>query len=96
MFNVFEAEVMFLELVEHKPIISNGYACILHIHTLEEECIIDQILAQIDKKEEKKVKFIPGYSRAKVLISVTNKAICADKFENFKSLGRFTLRDEGK
>jgi len=95
-FNVFEAEVMFLELIEHKPIISNGYACVIHIHTIEEECIIDQVLAQIDKKVEKKVKFISGNTRAKVLINISNKAICADKFENFKSLGRFTLRDEGK
>jgi len=95
-FNVFEAEVMFLELIEHKPIISNGYACVIHIHTIEEECIIDQVLAQIDKKVEKKVKFISGNTRAKVLINIPNKAICADKFENFKSLGRFTLRDEGK
>jgi len=97
-FNVFEAEVMFLELIEHKPIISNGYSCIIHIHTIEEECIIDQVLAQIinAKKDEKKVKFIGGFTRAKVLISLPNKIICADKYENFKSLGRFTLRDEGK
>lgn len=94
-FQTFEAEVMFMELVEHKPIICNGYMCVIHIHTIEEECTIDQIICQIDKKEEKKVKFINGYTRAKVVISVS-KVICADKFENFKSMGRFTLRDEGK
>lgn len=95
-FSSFQAEVQFMELVEHKPIVSNGYMCVLHIHTIEEECIIEQIICQIEKKIEKKVKFVPAFSRAKVIITVMNKSICADKFESFKSLGRFTLRDEGK
>ncbi len=94
-FSIFEAEVAFLDLVEHKPIVSNGYMCVLHIHTIEVECTIEQIICQIEKKSEKKVKFISGYSRAKVIINV-NKLICADKYEHFKNMGRFTLRDEGK
>ena len=94
-FNCFVAEVQFLELVESKPIITKGYSLIVHIHTIAEEGVIEQIVCQIDKKEEKKVKFLQGFTRARVIISLTN-IICADKFETLKGLGRFTLRDQGK
>lgn len=68
----------------------------MHYHTSIEECKIT-IMAEIDKKtkEETKVKFIKGNTRAKVLIQ-TNNLVCGEKYENFPTLGRFTLRDEGK
>jgi peptide chain release factor subunit 3 len=75
---------------------ANGYQCILHMHTIIEECNID-ILAEIDRKTkaEKKVKFIRSQTRARVVIKASN-SLCGEKFERFSTLGRFTLRDEGK
>lgn len=75
---------------------SNGYLCMLHLHTHIEECYVD-VIAEIDKKTktEKKVKFIKSQSRAKVIVK-TNSLLTAEKFEKFPTLGRFTLRDEGK
>ena len=75
---------------------ANGYTCIMHYHTCIEEVKIT-IMAEIDKKtkEENKVKFVKGNTRAKVLLQ-TNNIVCGEKFEFFQTLGRFTLRDEGK
>lgn len=95
-FSVFESEIQILELPEKKQIMANGYQCILHFHTTIEECTID-LIGEIDKKTkiEKKVKFVRSQSRAKVIIKTTNP-VCGEKFEKFSTLGRFTLRDEGK
>jgi len=66
------------------------------MHTIIEECFID-LIGEIDRKTktEKKVKFLRSQSRAKVIIK-TNNSLCGEKFEKFSTLGRFTLRDEGK
>ena len=75
---------------------ANGYQCIIHMHTIIEEISIE-ILAEIDRKTkvEKKVKFLRSQTRARVLIKTANP-ICGEKFDKFATLGRFTLRDEGK
>lgn len=95
-FNIFEAEMQILDLPDSKQIMANGYQCILHFHTNIEECSID-LIAEIDRtsKTEKKVKFVRSQTRAKVLIKVNN-LLCGEKYERFPTLGRFTLRDEGK
>ena len=95
-FNTFEAEIQVLDLPEKKQIMTNGYQCILHMHTTIEECTID-LVAEIDRKlkTEKKVKFIRSQTRAKVIVK-TNNLLCGEKYDKFATLGRFTLRDEGK
>ena len=66
------------------------------MHTIIEECTID-LLGEIDRKTktEKQVKFLRSHTRARVLIKASN-TLCGEKFEKFATLGRFTLRDEGK
>lgn len=34
----FEAQIVVLELLEHKPIMAAGYKAILHIHSSERRC----------------------------------------------------------
>jgi peptide chain release factor subunit 3 len=79
-----------------KGIMASGYTCMMHFHTLIDEISID-VIAEIDKKTktEKKVKFLRSQTRAKVIIK-SSKVNCGEKFEKFPTLGRFTLRDEGK
>ncbi len=95
-FNCFEAEIQVLDLPEKKQIMTTGYQCVLNFHVTIEECNID-IIGEIDRKtkQEKKVKFIRSQTRARVIIKTTNP-VCGEKFERFSTLGRFTLRDEGK
>ena len=40
-----EAEINITDLPEHKPILSGGYKCILHTHTIIEEVEIKAIIA---------------------------------------------------
>lgn len=51
----FEAKVTILELPEHKPIFSQGYKAIIHLHTIVEEIEVHQVLAITDK-ENKQIK----------------------------------------
>ena len=42
----FEAKINILELPEHKPIMSNGYTCVIHIHTALEEIEVTSIVGK--------------------------------------------------
>jgi peptide chain release factor subunit 3 len=68
----------------------------MHFHTTIEDCQLE-LICEVDKKtkEEKKVKFLKSFSRARVLIKTTN-IVCGEKYEKMAALGRFTLRYEGK
>ena len=49
--------VQILELLEHKAIFTAGYKCILHVHSVVEECECVKLIAVMDPrtKEKKKV-----------------------------------------
>jgi translation elongation factor EF-1alpha len=67
--DLFEAEVEILELLSYKPILSKGYQCILHIHTVADEATIKDILVSYEKTEKgdvlekQKPQFSKSYSR---------------------------------
>jgi translation elongation factor EF-1alpha len=68
------------------------------MHTIAEECTIEQIVCEVDRKTktESKVKFLKSYSKARVVIRL-NMVICAEKSDSgIISISRFTLRDEGR
>jgi len=96
---VFEGQVAILDLLEHKPIMTVGYSAILHIHALAVECQIAQLVSEIDKKTGEampgKPRCLRNGSFATVRIKV-NESIAIEAFKDHQTLGRFTLRDEGK
>jgi translation elongation factor EF-1alpha len=68
------------------------------MHTIAEECTIEQIVCEVDRKTktESKVKFLKSYSKARVVIRL-NMVICGEKSDSgIISISRFTLRDEGR
>ncbi|WWD21314.1 hypothetical protein CI109_105798 [Kwoniella shandongensis] len=92
----FKADLMF---VETKNIISSGYSCVLHVHTLAEEVTITKLLHYFDKKTKRKSKKPPAFAKQGMLVQVlieTTAPICIETWSDYKMLGRFTLRDEGK
>ena len=95
----FDALLSILELLEHKSIFTAGYKCVLHVHTVTEECEVIDLLYQLDPKTKapikKKCLFLKSGSIALVRIQVAN-TICIERFKDFPQLGRFTLRDEGR
>jgi len=96
-FDTFIAEVKIVNLLKHKPIISPGYQCVLHLHTLAEECTISKLVGVKGAKDTdfKESKFAREDDLMKCVITTKN-IIAAEKFSVRKQLGRFTLRDEGK
>ena len=46
--------VQILELLEHKAIFTAGYKCILHVHSVVEECECVKLIALDPKTKEKK------------------------------------------
>ena len=99
---IFEAELELLELLEYKPILSKGYTCMIHIHTFSDEVVIKDLLWTIEKDvntgeevKKEKPKFTRSFAKLSCRIS-SNKPIPLEKASEMPSLGRFTLRDEGK
>ena len=93
-FNVFEAEIIVLEL-PNNLIIAEGFNCVLHYHTFIEECSITPKTEINPKtKAETKVKFVRSQSRIKAYVKTKN-VLCGEKYEKFNNLGRFSMRYEG-
>jgi len=91
------AQFAILDLLPHKPLVTAGYLCIFHCHTVVVECQIAKLLADIDAKG-KPSKSKPRYVKsggtviARIILEDT---IAVETFDDFQQLGRFTLRDEG-
>ena len=89
------ADIMFLDLLAHKPLILPGYVCVMHIGVAVGECTFQEIVAKFDAVSKKKVK--AGYCKGntRVIARIRMKdPMCVERFSTFKTLGRFTLRDE--
>ena len=98
---LFEAEVEILQLIDYKPIMSKGYQCILHIHTVSDEATIKEILISYEKNEKGDIveKQMPKYAKSfnRIICRIqTRIPIPLEKHDTMAQLGRFTLRDEGK
>jgi peptide chain release factor subunit 3 len=95
----FIAQVALVDTLEHRPLLTAGYKCILHIHTIAQECTVAKLLRPIDPKTGKPVKksvtFIKQGQSVICRIEV-EQSITIETFDTFPQLGRLTLRDEGK
>ena len=96
---VFDATLVVLELLPHKPILSAGYTAVVHCHSLIVECIVTDMVSQIDKKTGQVLKKKPTFCRSGDVVTCRLQAEYPSAIETFKDiaqLGRFTMRDEGK
>jgi len=90
-----------VQIMETKNIISAGYSCIMHIHTLTVEVRFGDLLAIEDKRTQKITQRKPPFIRASekefvVIRMEVEFPICIECFADYQQLGRFMLRDEGK
>lgn len=95
----FEAMLVIQELSKEKSLLTAGYEAIIHIHSTVEDCVITELISQIDIKtnqeSKKKPTFVKSGSCVRARLSVT-KPICVEPFSTLAQLGRFTLRDGTK
>uniref|UniRef100_A0A7S0IV71 GTP-eEF1A C-terminal domain-containing protein n=1 Tax=Calcidiscus leptoporus TaxID=127549 RepID=A0A7S0IV71_9EUKA len=95
----FEAQLIIVELLDHKSIFSAGYTAVLHVHAAAEECSVLALTSSIDKKTGKRSKKAPMFVKSGGVVTCVievEQSICVETFEACPQLGRFTLRDEGK
>lgn len=94
----FVAQVALVDTLEHRPLLTAGYKCVLHIHTITQECCVVKLLRPIDPKTgkpcKKSVPFIRQGQSVICRIEV-EQSICIETYERMPQLGRLTLRDEG-
>ena len=91
----FILQLQLVDLVDHRPIFSPGYDAIMHVHTAEVEvtCVsLESVI--IDGKQTKR----PYAKQGQMCVARMKTPLhtCFERFEDLPSLGRVTLRDEGK
>ena len=92
---VIDAQLVMMNL---KSVFTNGFQCVMHLHTAVEETTVRRLLGQMDKKTKQEIKnprFLQNGSVATVRLQFPRN-VCVELFEDYQQLGRFTLRDEGK
>lgn len=94
----FKAQLLLVELLEQRPLVTNGYECIIHCNTSCEEVCIEELLEGVELSTKKK-KIRPAFVKSQYML-ICNMALtsplCIEEFTKCPQLGRFTLRDEGK
>ncbi|GAA6012721.1 hypothetical protein JCM10207_005337 [Rhodosporidiobolus poonsookiae] len=88
-----------LVILDSKNIITAGYSAIMHVHTDTCEVTLSALLHYYDKKTGRKSRKPPQFAKKgmKVVARIDcENPVALERFADVPSLGRFTLRDEGK
>eukprot|EP01055_Gregarina_sp_Pseudo9_P000665 Gregarina_sp_Pseudo_9__664@NODE_1422_length_1615_cov_25_192893_g1320_i0_p1_GENE_NODE_1422_length_1615_cov_25_192893_g1320_i0NODE_1422_length_1615_cov_25_192893_g1320_i0_p1_ORF_typecomplete_len489_score162_84GTP_EFTU/PF00009_27/4_5e47GTP_EFTU_D3/PF03143_17/6_1e28MMR_HSR1/PF01926_23/0_00084FeoB_N/PF02421_18/2_1e02FeoB_N/PF02421_18/0_014GTP_EFTU_D2/PF03144_25/1_2e03GTP_EFTU_D2/PF03144_25/0_009AIG1/PF04548_16/0_15_NODE_1422_length_1615_cov_25_192893_g1320_i0881554 len=96
--SLIEAQLVVVELLEHRPLLTAGYKCVLHAHTACEEVELEKLVDAINKSTKKRQKN-PPFVKADMIVTChlrMDQTVCLEPFSVQPQLGRFTLRDEGK
>ena len=94
----FEAHISIGDL---KSILSAGFNCVLHGHTVTEEVTFNALLHKLEPGTGRKSKKPPlfaakGQDIIAQLKVTSGSGICVERFEDNPQLGQFTLRDQGQ
>ena len=84
-------------MLEHRPIFSPGYDCVLHVHTVEIEVQVSHLLCVLDSGRKVKRPFARQGQMCIVILKFSSGlSTCIENFDDIPAMGRITLRDEGK
>ncbi|KAG5519319.1 hypothetical protein PMAC_001944 [Pneumocystis sp. 'macacae'] len=92
---VFEAQIAILEV---KNLLTSGYSCIIHIHTVVQDVTFLKLLYKLDKVTNRRSKKPPSFAtKGMKIVALLDVAtpICIETYEKYSQLGRFILRNEG-
>jgi peptide chain release factor subunit 3 len=90
-----KVQLMLVDMLEHRPVFTSGYEAVMHVHTVEIEITCVKLISVTDKGKEMARQYARNgqICTAKLSMPLTT---CMDSFERMASLGRVTLRDEGR
>ncbi|KAK3939664.1 P-loop containing nucleoside triphosphate hydrolase protein [Diplogelasinospora grovesii] len=97
--SAFEAHVRIIDLPN---ILTAGFNCVLHIHAAIEEVTFSALLHTLQKGTGRKSKRPPTHAKkgddiiARLEVIGGAGSVCVEKFEDYPTMGRFTLRDQGQ
>lgn len=94
--NEFDVQIALVDMVEHRPVFSSGYDCVMHIHTAEVEISCLQVISVTDKRGQSVNRRFAKQGEMCVARLRTPLTTCMESFERMPALGRITLRDEGR
>lgn len=85
-----------LNVLETQKLLTAGYSCMLHVHSVASLCSWEKVIQVLDKKtgSAKKVPFVRVGQTCDLEIEVP-EAICVETYKDFPQLGRFVLREDG-
>ena len=92
----FRVQLFLVDVVEHRPIFSVGYDCVMHLHTVEVEVTCQVINSVTDAKGQLTRQRFARQGQMCVAVLSTPLLTCMELWSNQPALGRLTLRDEGK
>jgi len=79
--------------------ITKGDTVVFHYLSMNEQASVVKLVGMVDKMtgeiKQKNPRFLPKNTTAMVEIKL-NRPICIETYKDFKELGRFTIRSEGK
>jgi len=90
-----KVQLALVEMLEHRPLFSPGYDCVMHVHTVEIEVTCVELCYIIDKGKNIRRPF--GRT-GQVCVARLQMPLhtCMEPFDIMPALGRLTLRDEGR
>ena len=97
--SAFEAQIVILEL---RSILTAGFNCVLHIHAATEEVTFAALLHKLEKGTNRRSKKPPAFAAkgqsiiARLEVTSGANSVCVERFEDYPTMGRFTLRDQGQ
>jgi len=92
----FVVKLDLVDLVDHRPVFTSGYDCVMHIHTAEVEVTCIQIISVTDEKGVESNKRFGRQGQSVVARMTTPLTTPMETVSHNAALGRVTLRDEGK
>lgn len=92
---IIKVQLALVDLLDHRPIFCPGYDAVLHVHTIEIECQCIELISVMDKGKQMKRPFARQGQMCLARLSMP-LSTCMEAFTALPSMGRLTLRDEGK
>jgi len=90
-----QVQLALVDLLEHRPLFSPGYECVLHVHSAEIEITCSRIVSVIENQKHVRKPFARQGQMCIAVLS-TGMSTCMETYEVTQALGRITLRDEGQ
>jgi peptide chain release factor subunit 3 len=90
-----KVQLAMVDLLEHRPLFTQGYECVMHIHTAEIEVVCSRLVCVIVNQKPVRLPFAKQGQMCEAILSMSNST-CMETYASLPALGRLTLRDEGQ